>query len=176
MYINNNYPNQNIDNSLLINNNNKKLIMRKKIIANSQNSSEHYDNSGKRGTNQSSSSTKKKNFPFKNMSNYGTNICKNQKIQNKKPKNIININRKNINECKYDDDYNSLNDRKKSINYNKTLTHSKNSNISHMVHNNIILNNINKKNNINKIIINNIKINNNNNNNKKQMTIIQNFS
>ena len=171
MYINNNYPNQNIDNLLLINNN-KKLIMRKKIIANSQNSSEHYDNSGKRGTNQSSSSTKKKNFPFKNMSNYSTNICKNQKIQNKKPKNIMNINRKNINEYKYDDDYNSLNDRKKSINYNKRLTYSKNSNISHMVHNNMILNNINKKNNI---IINNIKIN-NNNNNKKQMTIIQNFS
>ena len=80
---------------------------------------------------------------------------------------------KNINIYKCDDDYNSLNDRKKSLNINKRLTFSKNNYISHMIHNNnIIINTLNKKNNI---IINNMKIS-NNNNNKKQMTIIQNFS
>ena len=77
---------------------------------------------------------------------------------------------------KYDDDYNSLNDRKKSININKRICNSKNNIICHLTHNNknIIINNTIKK---NTIMINNIKINNNNNYNiKKQMTIIQNFS
>ena len=81
----------------------------------------------------------------------------------------------NIN--KYDDEYNSLNDRKKSLNANKRLSNFKNNFIGHLSHktNNIIINTINKK---NSIMMNNIKLNNNNNNFniKKQMTIIQNFS
>ena len=95
-------------------------------------------------------------------------------------KNTENITKKNTNSYKYDD-YNSLNERKKSINinlqqYNKKQTNiSKNSFICNMmnINKNIIINDMIKKNNIG---INNINSINNNNTNKKQMTIIQNFS
>ena len=183
-------------NNLLLNNN-KKVINRKKTGGNSpkylinQNSTEHYDNSGLRNNEkiyQSSLSNKKKNFSFKNRSN-NTNIninsnvnnglIKNQKIVTKKIKNnITNINRKNINMYKYDDDYNSLNERKKSLNVNilkgnKRQNNLKNNFIGNMIYNNktSIINDICKK---NTVIMNNKKIN--NNTNKKQMTIIQNFS
>ena len=182
----------NNQNNLLLNNN-KKFISRKK--SNSPNnllkqiSAENYDNSGMKNIDkiyQSSSSNKKKNFPFKNKS-YNTSInninnvlMKNPKIQNKIIKNnVTNINRKNINTFKYDDNYNSLNERKKILNLNiskgnKRQNNSKNNIIGNTIYNNknIIINDIYRKNTI--IINSNIKIN--SNTNKKQMTIIQNFS
>ena len=187
--------NNSIYNTNLLVNNNKKLVNRKKIIGNSpkylnnQNSTEHYDNLGIKNNDkinyQSSSSNKKKNlqnFPYKNRSifcpsayNINHNLIKNQKIQNKK---IKNVSRKNKNVYKYDDEYNSMNDRKRSLNVNilkgnKKQNNSKNSFIGNMINNNknIIINDINRK---NTIILNNIKIN--NNTCKRQMTIIQNFS
>ena len=193
-YISNtNYNNKksNMDNLLLINNNKKSgSYGRKKVIGSSpkyalnQNSSEHYDKLNDKICYQSSSSNKKKNFPFKIRANYGgtnstaaINTNKNQKCQNKKLKNISNINRKNMNTFKYDDDYNSLNEKKKNINIilkqgiNKKNSNSKNNHIVNKVYNNnIIINDINKKNNI---VVNNIKTN---YNHKKQMTIIKNFS
>ena len=189
LYLNNNC--QNMDNLLLINNS-KNSGARKKIVGNSpkllmnQNSSEQYENSAKRViNNQNASSNKKQNLPFKYRSSYGTgvnninnNVNKNIKIQNKKIKNSVNINRKNINIYKYDDDYNSLNERKKSFNsnvmqVNKRISNSKNNMIYNMIHNNknIILSDINKK---NTLIINNQKVV--TTTIKKQMTIIQNFS
>ena len=185
----------NNQNNLLLNNNNKKYVSRKKPSGNSpkylinQNSTENYDSSGNKNFDkiyQSSSSNKKKNFPFKNKS-YNTNInninnglIKNPKIQNKIIKNnVTNINRKNINIYKYDDDYNSLNERKKNINLNilnrnRRLNNSKNNFIGNMIYNNknIIINDISKKNTL--IMNTNMKIN--SNTSKKQMTIIQNFS
>jgi hypothetical protein len=114
------------------------------------------------------------------MNNVGNNA---QKIQIKKLKNSENISKKNT--CSYKfDDYNSVNERKKSMNVNllqcnkKPANLNKKSFISNMVsiNKNIIINDINKKNNVVMNNIYSVSNINNNNTNKKQMTIIQNFS
>jgi hypothetical protein len=191
--------NQNNDNLLLINNIRKAGTKRK--IANSpnniinQNSSEHCENSGikisdKKINHQSSYTNKKNNIVIKNRSSFGprnnnmNNVGNNaQKIQIKKLKNSENISKKNT--CSYKfDDYNPVNERKKSMNVNllqcnkKPANLNKKSFIGNMVsiNKNIIINDINKKNNVVMNNIYSVSNINNNNTNKKQMTIIQNFS
>lgn len=178
---NSNNNTNSIYNSHTINNKENLVILnkktfgpRKKVIGNSpkysainQNSSEYFEKMSDKLCHQNSLSSKKQNLAFKNRSSLthsNNNGSQNKKILNKKNKNI-----KDINIFKFDDEYNSLNDRKKNTNNTilqqgnkKRRNNSKNSFVG-----NVITSNKN-------IAINNIKMN--NKNTKRQMTIIQNFS
>jgi hypothetical protein len=178
---NSNNNTNSIYNSHTINNKDNLVILnkktygpRKKVIGNSpkysainQNSSEHFEKMSDKLCHQNSLSNKKQNLAFKNRSSLthnNNNGSQNKKILNKKSKNI-----KDINIFKFDDEYNTLNDRKKNtINTilqqgnKKRRNNSKNSFVGNVITSNKNLG------------INNIKMN--NKNAKRQMTIIQNFS
>jgi hypothetical protein len=172
----------------LVGNNTRKIGVRKTIIANSPKmKSEQYDCSNIRyhdkNNHQGSSSNKKNNLVFKNANNYytgrnsingnGNNIQKGLKI---KIKHISSINKKNVNVYKYDDVYNSYNEKMNYLNINlqqgnKRHSNNKKNSIGHMINIDKNINNMNKK---NIKLMNNIKMKNSGNN--KNLTVIQNFS